>query len=164
MDIVNLTKGVIYISLEKITESVSDSDIQAIRKRCVQIQKYEGILPSVEIKRAELNIVCGVPIKESSVVQIKNMPPEYEGIIYIVPLIVYLSLYKYRKDIYIVDEPFRTRNGVVVYSGCISRPVYSDDYSWIRKALLNILSEMSEDVDEYFSDKIIAIISEMESK
>ena len=153
VEIINLTKTPLKF-LDKKGNLVV---IQSSGEARLDIQRIEsevkGFADGSEIK-----------INNTQIVSYKGLPKEKEGVVFIVPSIVYQTLYHIRADIYIIDEPFK-QNGIIVHAKSIARPLLKsmkDEYKKISKLVTEISSDLSmfthTDVDTFdMSEKLFEI-------
>lgn len=107
------------------TFPLEDSLVPLLQSKCLIIEQ-EGTV-KVSITRKEKQSHSNVTVNETRFGSVDGLPPEKEGVIIIVPAMVYIALHRKRKDIVIIDEPIRTKSGKLVACRSLSRPVYKFD-------------------------------------
>lgn len=132
----------------------------------IQIKSDGGI--EMEFRRGEdydLNVKTesghSIKVNKTHIARIENLPPKKDGVIYVVPTVVYNTLGNEREDFFTVDEPYRD-SGKISFAKAISKPVFnkrSEDMAIITCAVRDIFSFLKEDDESIFiKEKLMAIV------
>ncbi len=129
------------------TYPLKEADVPELTSRCLVLPS-EG-RSNLSISRIDKGYARGISINETKIGNIADLPDEVENTILIVPSIVYISLYRSRKDLYVIDEPIRTDRGRIVACRSLSRPRYVTDD--------NHFKSIAEKLERSYSRLLIAI-------
>lgn len=135
VEIVNLTRTPLkFLDVEGNLVTIQSSgearlDIQRVKSR------ISGFSNGSEIK-----------VNDTQIVSYKGLPKEKEGVVFVVPSIVYQALYHTRKDIYIIDEPFK-QNGAIVHAKSIARPLLKSMKEEYRK-ISDLVTAVSNNIND----------------
>lgn len=131
------------------TVPVKEKDIPILLSKCDVIPSSGN--PKISISRTPSKVYSNVKINDSNIGLIEGLPEEQEGVILVVPSIVYNALHRLRKDIYVIDEPIRSEKGTVICCRSIARPHYrvydkvlEDIILWFTMFHMRMLNKLKE--------------------